>query len=71
MNRDVRNARKSLVDELESLTEYNERLEETMNPNLKDIFINLLHDEEDHSLKLKKWLNKHDTEFIESFSKVV
>lgn len=58
--KDLERARQSLMEELEAINWYQERLENVSNPKLKEILKHNRDEEKEHVAMLMKWLRKAD-----------
>lgn len=58
--KDLERARQSLVEELEAINWYQERIEATKNPELKKILEHNRDEEKEHVAMLVEWLRKND-----------
>ncbi|MFP3132876.1 MAG: ferritin [Nitrososphaeria archaeon] len=60
---DLSRARQSLIEELEAIMFYDERVSATDDPTLKDVLAHNRDDEKEHATLLIEWLRKNDPEF--------
>jgi hypothetical protein len=60
---DLSRARQSLIEELEAIMFYDERISATDDPTLKDILAHNRDDEKEHATLLIEWLRRNDPEF--------
>ncbi|HLD84576.1 MAG TPA: encapsulin-associated ferritin-like protein [Coxiellaceae bacterium] len=61
--RDMHRATQSLMEELEAIDWYNQRVDACKNPELKKILIHNRNDEKEHAAMLLEWLRKNDSTF--------
>lgn len=61
--RDMHRATQSLMEELEAIDWYNQRVDACKNPELKKILIHNRNDEKEHAAMLLEWLRKNDSAF--------
>ncbi len=57
---DLERARQSLIEELEAVNWYQERIENVNNQELKEILEHNRDEEKEHVAMLMKWINKND-----------
>ncbi|RZN62865.1 ferritin family protein [Methanonatronarchaeum sp. AMET6-2] len=57
---DLERARQSLIEELEAVNWYQERIENVENQELKEILEHNRDEEKEHVAMLMKWINKND-----------
>ncbi|MFH1376464.1 MAG: ferritin family protein [Candidatus Woesearchaeota archaeon] len=60
--KDLERARQSLVEELEAINWYQERIENTKNAELKKILEHNRDEEKGHTAMLMEWIRKNDPE---------
>ncbi|MFP3129980.1 MAG: ferritin [Nitrososphaeria archaeon] len=60
---DLSRARQSLIEELEAIMFYDERVSATDDPTLKDVLAHNRDDEKEHAALLIEWLRRNDPEF--------
>jgi hypothetical protein len=60
---DLSRARQSLIEELEAIMFYDERVSATDDPTLKDVLAHNRDDEKEHATLLIEWLRRNDPEF--------
>ncbi|MFP3416823.1 MAG: ferritin [Nitrososphaeria archaeon] len=60
---DLSRARQSLIEELEAIMFYDERISATDDPTLKDVLAHNRDDEKEHAALLIEWLRRNDPEF--------
>ena len=60
--KDLERARQSLVEELEAINWYQERVENVKNPELKKILEHNRDEEKEHAAMLVEWIRKNDPE---------
>jgi len=60
---DLSRARQSLIEELEAIMFYDERISATDDPTLKDVLAHNREDEKEHATLLIEWLRRNDPEF--------
>lgn len=60
--KDIERARQSLIEELEAINWYQERVENVKNKNLKKILEHNRDEEKEHAAMLIEWIRKHDPE---------
>ncbi len=58
---DLERARQSLVEELEAINWYQERVENTKDPELKKILEHNRDEEKEHTAMLIEWIRKNDS----------
>lgn len=66
--KDLERARQSLVEELEAINWYQERVENTKDPELKKILEHNRDEEKEHVAMLMEWIRKKDPEQDKMFS---
>jgi len=59
--KDLERARQSLIEELEAVNWYQERVETTKNPELKKILEHNRDEEKEHVAMLIEWIRKNDS----------
>ena len=59
-NSDLRMTRVSLREELEAIDNYEKRIEETKNAELKKILAHNMNEEKEHAAMLIEWIRKND-----------
>lgn len=60
---DLDRARQSLIEELEAINWYQERIDATKNRSLKDILVHNRDEEKEHAAMLIEWIRRQDNEF--------
>ncbi|MDP8023066.1 MAG: ferritin [Nitrososphaeria archaeon] len=60
---DLSRARQSLIEELEAIMFYDERVSATDDPTLKEVLSHNRDDEKEHAALLIEWLRRNDPEF--------
>jgi len=65
--KDLERARQSLVEELEAINWYQERIENTGNPELRKILEHNRDEEKEHAAMLVEWIRKNDAEQDKAF----
>jgi len=60
---DLDRARQSLIEELEAVNWYQERIDATNNNSLKDILAHNRDEEKEHAAMLVEWIRRQDPEF--------
>ncbi len=66
-SQDLFRARQSLIEELEAIDLYEERIQETGDPELKIILMHNQNEEREHAAMLIEYLRKRDAEFDKKF----
>jgi len=61
--RDLNRARQSLVEELQAIIYYDERISASKNKELKSVLAHNRDDEKEHASLLIEWLRRNDPEF--------
>ena len=61
-NSDLEKARQSLVEELEAINWYQERIDNTKNEELKKVLEHNRDEEKEHTAMLMEWIRKNDPE---------
>ncbi len=62
---DLDRARQSLIEEIEAVNWYQERIDATDDKELKDILIHNRDEEKEHAAMLIEWVRRQDKEFDE------
>ena len=57
---DLERARQSLIEELEAINWYQERIEASKNESLKKILAHNRDEEKEHAAMLMEWIREHD-----------
>ncbi len=65
--KDLERARKSLMEELEAINWYQERVENVSDPDLKRILEHNRDEEKEHAAMLMEWIRKNDEEQEKAF----
>ena len=60
---DLDRARRSLIEELEAINWYQERIDATKDRSLKDILVHNRDEEKEHAAMLIEWIRRQDSEF--------
>ena len=60
--KDLERARQSLIEELEAINWYQERIENAKNPELKKILEHNRDEEKEHAAMLIEWIRKNDSQ---------
>lgn len=60
--KDLERARQSLIEELEAINWYQERVENVKNPELKKILEHNRDEEKEHAAMLIEWIRKNDAD---------
>ncbi|MFH1364414.1 MAG: ferritin family protein [Candidatus Aenigmatarchaeota archaeon] len=60
--KDLERARQSLIEEMEAINWYQERVENVKNPDLKKILEHNRDEEKEHAAMLIEWIRKNDAE---------
>lgn len=60
-------ARQSLIEELEAINWYQERIDNTTNPELKKLLSHNRDEEKEHAAMLIEWIRKNDPEQNKAF----
>ena len=58
---DLRRARVSLIEELEAIDNYEKRIEETKNAELKKVLTHNMNEEKEHVAMLMEWIRSSDS----------
>ena len=66
--RDMHRAVQSLMEELEAVDWYNQRVDACKDPELKKILIHNRDEEKEHAAMLTQWLRQNDSTFDIKFS---
>ena len=72
LNEEAKNldrARQSLIEELQAVDWYEERIQASSNETLKKILIHNRNEEKEHAAMLTEWIKKNDSGFNEAFAK--
>jgi len=67
--KDLERARRSMVEELEAINWYQERIENSKNAELKKILEHNKNEEKEHAAMLLEWIRKNDPEQEKAFKK--
>ena len=67
--KDLERARRSLVEELEAISWYQERIENTKNAELRKVLEHNRDEEKEHAAMLMEWIRKNDPEQDKAFKK--
>jgi ferritin-like protein len=62
---DTHRAIRSLMEELEAVDWYNQRVDATSDPELKEILAHNRDEEKEHAMMVLEWLRRHDAKFDE------
>lgn len=62
---DLERARQSLIEEIEAINWYQERIDATKKEGLKDILIHNRDEEKEHAAMIIEWIRREDPEFNE------
>lgn len=62
---DLERARQSLIEEIEAVNWYQERVDVTSDESLRDILAHNRDEEKEHAAMLIEWLRRHDAAFHE------
>jgi len=62
---DLDRARQSLIEELEAINWYQERIDATEDTRLKELLAHNRDEEKEHAAMLIEWIRRHDPEFHE------
>ncbi len=65
--KDLARARQSLIEELDAVTVYEERIQATDDEDLKRVLAHNRDEEKEHAAMLIEYLRKHDPEFDRKF----
>ena len=60
---DLNRARQSLIEELEAINWYQERIDATKDKSLRDILVHNRDEEKEHAAMLIEWVRRQDPEF--------
>ena len=60
---DLDRARRSLIEELEAVNWYQERIDATNDQSLKDILVHNRDEEKEHAVMIIEWIRRQDPEF--------
>ena len=60
---DLGRARQSLIEELEAINWYQERIDATQDKSLRDILVHNRDEEKEHAAMLIEWVRRQDPEF--------
>lgn len=66
---DLEFARDSLIEELEAINNYQARIDESKNKELKKLLQHNMDEEKEHAAMLMEWIRKNDKKQDESFKK--
>ena len=67
--KDLERARRSMVEELEAINWYQERIENSKNAELRKILDHNRDEEKEHAAMLMEWIRKNDPEQDKAFKK--
>jgi len=67
--KDLERARRSMVEELEAINWYQERIENSRNAELRKILEHNRDEEKEHAAMLMEWIRKNDKKQDEAFKK--
>ena len=68
--KDMHRAIASLIEELEAVDYYNQRINACVDPNLRTILKHNRDEEKEHAAMLLKWISHHDPSFVLPQSRV-
>jgi len=69
--RDLNRARQSLVEELQAIIYYDERISASKNKELKSVLMHNRDDEKEHASLLIEWLRRNDPEFEKELKEIL
>jgi len=69
--RDLNRARQSLVEELQAIMYYDERISASKNKELKSVLTHNRDDEKEHASLLIEWLRRNDPEFEKELKEIL
>jgi len=69
--RDLNRARQSLVEELQAIMYYDERISASKNKELKSVLMHNRDDEKEHASLLIEWLRRNDPEFEKELKEIL
>ena len=69
--RDLNRARQSLVEELQAIMYYDERISASKNKELKCVLAHNRDDEKEHASLLIEWLRRNDPEFEKELKEIL
>jgi hypothetical protein len=69
--RDLNRARQSLVEELQAIMYYDERISASKNKGLKSVLAHNRDDEKEHASLLIEWLRRNDPEFEKELKEIL
>ncbi len=69
--RDLNRARQSLIEELQAIMWYDERISATSDKSLKEVLTHNRDDEKEHASLLIDWIRKRDPQFDEELKKIL
>jgi len=69
--RDLNRARQSLVEELQAIMYYDERVSASKNKELKSVLAHNRDDEKEHASLLIEWLRRNDPEFEKELKEIL
>ena len=67
-DKDLARARQSLIEELDAINVYEERIQGSSNESLKKVLAHNRDEEKEHAAMLTDWLRKNDPTFNRMFS---
>jgi len=69
--RDLNRARQSLIEELQAIMYYDERISASKNKELKSVLMHNRDDEKEHASLLIEWLRRNDPEFEKELKEIL
>ena len=69
--RDLNRARQSLIEELQAIIYYDERISASKNKKLKSVLAHNRDDEKEHASLLIEWLRRNDPEFEKELKEIL
>jgi hypothetical protein len=69
--KDLNRARQSLVEEIQAIMYYDERISATKDKSLKEVLTHNRDDEKEHASLLLEWLRRHDPEFEKEMKEIL
>ncbi|MGB9732577.1 MAG: ferritin [Candidatus Micrarchaeia archaeon] len=69
--KDLNRARQSLVEEIQAIMYYDERISATKDKSLKEVLAHNRDDEKEHASLLLEWLRRHDPEFEKEMKEIL
>jgi len=69
--RDLNRARQSLIEELQAIIYYDERISASKNKGLKSVLAHNRDDEKEHASLLIEWLRRNDPEFEKELKEIL